>query len=79
MTTLLTQKVGQDNERRCDAKCYDAKHPSCDCICGGRNHGCGEQQAMDNVREMFTEWADRVDPDMAQQLKQGILFARSAM
>lgn len=26
---------------RCDARCYNAKHPECDCICGGANHGKG--------------------------------------
>jgi hypothetical protein len=26
---------------RCDARCYNAKHPKCDCVCGGVNHGRG--------------------------------------
>lgn len=36
---------------RCDAKCYNAEHPHCDCICGGRNHGAGLEKALDNTRE----------------------------
>lgn len=36
---------------RCDAKCYGAKHPHCHCICGGRNHGAGLDQAMANTSE----------------------------
>jgi hypothetical protein len=36
---------------RCDAKCYDATGPDCDCVCGGRNHGQGLAGAMDNTRE----------------------------
>ena len=51
--TLLTEKIGSDNPRRCDAKCYDAKCPDCDCVCGGRNHGAGLKKAMDNTREIF--------------------------
>ena len=51
--TLLTEKIGQDAARRCDAKCYNAHHPNCACICGGKNHGAGLQQALDNVRDIF--------------------------
>lgn len=49
---------------RCDARCYNAKTPacSCDCICGGKNHGAGQSKAEDNTRqyaeqmlEQFTE------------------------
>lgn len=36
---------------RCDARCYDAKHPDCVCICGGMNHGGGKQKAIDNITE----------------------------
>jgi hypothetical protein len=41
---------------RCDAKCYDAKEPDCDCICGGKNHGAGLHQARDNTRELAEGW-----------------------
>ena len=51
MTTLITQKVGSGPNRRCDAKCYDAKHPKCTCICGGMNHGAGGVQAIINTHE----------------------------
>lgn len=30
----------------CDVKCYEALEPICDCVCGGRNHGIGLQQAI---------------------------------
>jgi hypothetical protein len=50
---LMTQKIGQDATRRCDARCYNAKGGKCNCICGGRNHCAGEQKALDNVRTMF--------------------------
>lgn len=52
MTTLLQSKTS-DSDRRCDAKCYDAKAPECDCLCGGKNHGAGLRQALENARN---EW-----------------------
>ncbi len=38
---------------RCDARCYNAKEPHCDCICGGRNHGRGLEKALAQTREQF--------------------------
>lgn len=50
MTTLIT--VGDNyGSRRCDAKCYDAESSECDCVCNGRNHGAGLQQAQENVKQ----------------------------
>jgi hypothetical protein len=50
MTTLLT--VGNsEGSRRCDAKCHEAKDPDCDCVCGGRYHGGGEQYARERVHQ----------------------------
>jgi len=43
---------------RCDARCYEAVEPSCDCICGGRNHGAGLQQASDNTHELAEAWIE---------------------
>lgn len=37
---------------RCDAKCYNAKHDVCVCICGGRNHGVGHNRAVENTRQL---------------------------
>jgi len=44
---------------RCDAKCYDAAEEACNCICGGRNHGAGKQQAIDNTRELAESWLEQ--------------------
>lgn len=52
MTTLVSQRIGDGNERRCDAKCYDADGPDCTCLCGGMNHGQGLQAALDNTAEL---------------------------
>jgi hypothetical protein len=56
MTTLISVYNSEGLVGRCDAKCYNAHDPDCDCICGGRNHRAGLQQALDNT-------ADLVDPD----------------
>jgi hypothetical protein len=44
---------------RCDAKCYAASDPDCDCICGGMNHGKGKQRALDKTRELAESWIER--------------------
>jgi hypothetical protein len=59
MTTLISVWNSEGCVGRCDAKCYDAAEPECDCICGGRNHGAGKQQALDNTRELAESWLDR--------------------
>lgn len=41
---------------RCDAKCYEATHPHCNCVCGGKNHGAGLDTATANTREMADTW-----------------------
>lgn len=45
MTTLIEFRNSQGVIGRCDAKCYQAEQPHCECICGGRNHGAGLDQA----------------------------------
>ena len=52
MTTLIIVSNSDGVVGRCDAKCYDAKSPACDCICAGRNHGAGKQRAIANTREL---------------------------
>lgn len=70
MTTLIAVYNSDGCVGRCDAKCYDAAGPSCDCICGGRNHGAGRQKAIDNNRELvpedlLIEWAEHQGLDPA--------------
>lgn len=50
MATIL-QLRGPDGSflRRCDARCYNATKPKCNCICRGANHGVGLDQALDNI------------------------------
>lgn len=58
MTTLISYHTSKGCEGRCDAKCYNAKHEKCDCICGGTNHGAGLEKAMENTRELAEEWIE---------------------
>lgn len=53
MATLLAVYNSEGCVGRCDANCYEAKSPDCQCVCGGRNHGAGLKQAMENTRELF--------------------------
>ena len=56
MTTLIAIFNSEGCTGRCDAKCYEATTGSCDCICGGLNHGAGVERATDNTRELAEEW-----------------------
>ncbi len=59
VTTLISYQSSGGDQGRCDAKCYDAEEAECDCICGGRNHGAGKQQALDNTRELAESWIEQ--------------------
>ncbi len=56
MTTLIATYNSEGCTGRCDARCYEATTGSCDCICGGLNHGVGVEQATENTRELAEEW-----------------------
>lgn len=59
MTTLIAVYNSQGLVGRCDAKCYMATGPECDCICGGKNHGAGLEKAVENTRELAESWLER--------------------
>lgn len=50
--TKLIAPGGALGDRRCDAKCYDAETPGCDCVCGGTNHGAGLGRAQTQTAAM---------------------------
>ena len=59
MTLIEEHSAGGEVTGRCDARCYHAKGDDCWCICGGKNHGVGLEQALANVgRE--EEYDDKV-------------------
>ncbi len=47
---------------RCDARCHDADSPpgTCDCICGGMNHGVGLAKARENTQKHCDEWVEEM-------------------
>lgn len=59
MTTLIAVYGHDGCEGRCDAKCYNAQHPECDCVCGGANHGKGLAVATANTAAMAEGWIER--------------------
>lgn len=60
MATLIEARKGDGTLiGRCDASCYDATGPDCQCICGGRNHGKGFQKAVEQTKEELSK--DRRD------------------
>jgi hypothetical protein len=59
VTTLISVHNSEGCVGRCDAKCYEAQSAECDCICGGKNHGAGLEQARDNVAELAEGWLER--------------------
>ena len=59
MATLIAAYNSDSCLGRCDAKCYNATEPECTCICGGRNHGAGRNQAIENTAELAEAWIQR--------------------
>ncbi|HLI07048.1 MAG TPA: hypothetical protein VKV40_10825 [Ktedonobacteraceae bacterium] len=56
MTTLLAVYTSSGLVGCCNAKCYEAVHPNCECICGGSNHGKGRETAVENTRKLAQAW-----------------------
>lgn len=74
MCTLIAVYSSDGCVGRCDAKCYNAEGPECDCICGGVNHGAGLKQAVDNTRELADGWIE----DYAQKHPEAEKFTVTA-
>lgn len=55
MSTVLAVYTSEGRVGRCDAKCHTATTGECDCICGGRDHGAGHHQALENTRALLVE------------------------
>lgn len=62
MATLITADT-ISGRLVCNARCYNATRPDCDCICGGRNHGVGYAQAVMLTRR-HTEEIRREEPGL---------------
>lgn len=59
MVSLLIWRRGGDVVGRCDARCYLASRPECDCVCGGANHRAGLDRAIAQTREHADRWIAR--------------------
>lgn len=55
MPTVIIATDGSGKQRRCDAKCHDARGEKCNCVCEGRNHGLGLQHALDKTHAWVIE------------------------
>jgi hypothetical protein len=76
--TLIAVYNSEGCVGRCDARCYDAKHSNCDCICGGRNHGKGKTQAVENTKGLVDQWAEKMKetPGIETKIHKAVEFAR---
>lgn len=70
MTTLMSWGNSDGTKGRCDAKCYCAESPFCDCMCAGKNHGVGLRQAVENTRVHAEDLLEKMGKsDLVQDLK----------
>jgi hypothetical protein len=81
MTTVIAVYSSDGCEGRCDAKCHDAKGTLCDCVCRGRLHGCGRDNAVsENTRDFFgdeaLEAAQAWARDHGVEIKRGGVLVR---
>jgi hypothetical protein len=66
--TLIVVKDKDKVVRRCDKRCYDAKHEDCDCVCGGINHGKGFDAAQKNVADHFQAIKEKFEAEHPDRL-----------
>lgn len=58
MSTLIVVYTSQGRIHRCDANCYNATDPHCECVCGGANHGKGyaiAREQTDQNAQLFVD------------------------
>ena len=67
MSTIIAVYNSEGCVGLCDARCYNAKHDECLCICGGHNHGVGFDKATENVYEQVGLRPDDVDKFAAEK------------
>lgn len=68
MTTLISAGNSEGTYGRCDAKCYTADSPFCNCICGGANHGVGLQTAIEQTSASFAEWMNKLEIEKGEKV-----------
>jgi len=50
MSTLIKLIHNGQRAGTCNAKCYNSRSKSCNCICNGLNHGKGYTEAVNSTR-----------------------------
>lgn len=70
MATLIQQVSSGGSRRRCDARCYNAQHSKCTCICGGMNHGKGLQKALENTKQVAEKLLEMHEHELQGQGEQ---------
>lgn len=64
--------------RTCDARCYNAKGPVCNCVCDGMNHGVGEREAVFNTKERYPYWQPKSPFPIVLQREARPVFQKGA-
>lgn len=59
--TLITYEDSSGNKHVCDARCYNATHSMCHCICSGVNHQKGLMTAAENTRTLAGKWLKEIE------------------
>ena len=71
MAAIMSWQSSGGSRGRCDAKCHNAKHPKCCCICGGRFHGSANQPG--GVEQAFRNyWGDVLDEAENKAKEEGL-------
>jgi hypothetical protein len=78
MATLIQWGNSEGIKGRCDAKCHNAKRPECECICGGRYHGCAQggtqpETIVDAELLLMGEDPQEVDPELKRAVTERVL------
>lgn len=68
MATLIAVHNSEGCVGRCDARCYGATHEDCNCVCGGINHGVGEQKARNNTYDMIEQIQNYCEQTYGQEI-----------
>jgi hypothetical protein len=71
MPTLMRWGNSEGEKGRCDAKCHNAQHPECDCMCGGRYHGAGLVEG-ELERRVEKDWEGVLERAQARAKAEGM-------
>jgi hypothetical protein len=80
VATIMSGSGKDGRQRRCTSRCHHAEGPDCDCICGGRYHGCarsigsGEPKTIIDAELMCQGLdPDAIDTEIKRRISQEVL------